>query len=258
MKKYFVTLFFLLLIGCKNNCNTYDEDSILLNTQNIERLRKEVNHDYSVKTFRIVDGCKTLSSLSFYKNKRLVEFLQGESHSQYVYDGGKLIKKKHCRFNNCNDDQILVEYFKYNELNQKIGSYDTSFSNKLDKPDERFKQTIFYDHSNRILKEFVGIGTRASGVKYKIWECFEYPKPDTQVEYRVFNSDTISKKTHLFDKNKEKKKSIVHEKYSSYVLKYKYDSEKRLLETQRLNTKEDTIYMRIINEITLRNKDNPS
>lgn len=250
--KYIIPIL-LVFLSCEKKCETYDHDSILMNPKYHEKLISERDYDYYIKTFRIRDNCKKLLFLGFYKNGLLIEFLRGESHYQYSYDSGKLISKKECKFRNCDSENLNIEFFNYNEFNQKTGSYITSYSSKSTKQNEKLRQTLFYDNYGRIIKEFIRNGTTPTRGKFEVWKYFEYPENTTQIEYKVIDTDTISKKIHKLNKNNEKIKTIINENNTSYVLKYEYDSQKRLVETQRLNVKEDTVYLRIINEITENN-----
>ncbi|WP_282074839.1 hypothetical protein [Maribacter aquivivus] len=205
VKLYILLIISILLIGCG------DKEG-MLNSTNISSLNNSIEHNYRIKKYFELDDTKTLSSVEYYLNDKLVEQIREEYRTQYFYDSNnKLIKTKNCRFNNCANG--FWKFIKYDSNGNTIGSYGTTDS-IVDLDTIKVKQIKFYDNDNVLFKERIRKGTRTSGNGYESWKIYTYENSRLDTEIELMDLDTV------------------------WIGKYKYNTQGQLVQILRKNGKE--------------------
>ena len=234
--RYILFLILLFAFSCKN-------ESLILNTENIEYLNKSIKHDYRIKQTFEKNNEKRLSSIKYFSNNKLIEQIGNEYRLQYFYDNKeKLIKIKNCRFNNC--EIGFWEYLKYDQKGNLIGKFWNSQPN-VNLDTVKIEQIKFYN-SEKLVKERIQKGKDVNQNEFEFWKIYVYKDNKIEKEIEIRNNDTIWVGKYLYDL-KGRLIKIERKKEGKFFNEfYEYDSFdnliKKRLESNKYQMNENTSF----------------
>ena len=234
--RYILFLILLFAFSCKN-------ESLILNTENIEYLNKSIKHDYRIKQTFEKNNEKRLSSIKYFSNNKLIEQIGNEYRLQYFYDNkGKLIKIKNCQFNNC--EIGFWEYLKYDQKGNLIGKFWNSQPN-VNLDTVKIEQIKFYN-SEKLVKERIQKGKDVNQNEFEFWKIYDYKDNKIEKEIEIRNIDTIWVGKYLYDL-KGRLIKIERKKEGKFFNEfYEYDSFdnliKKRLESNKYQMNENTSF----------------
>ncbi|WP_299891011.1 hypothetical protein [uncultured Lacinutrix sp.] len=171
-------------------------------------ISKEIDFAYKQLKYSDKVSDKNLKGIRFFSNDSLlIETIGFDYRYKLVYDSNnKLLEEYGCRMYNCDIGSRKL-YF-YDDKNNLIGNFHTSDS-IVNKDAIDFKQTIFYNSKNQLIKELIQSGNNVKGEYFETWKEYEYLNNRILKEIETNNSDTI------------------------WIAKYEYNPDNKLIRIER-------------------------